>query len=60
MRWGHFEIFRAKDKSWRFRLRAGNGKVVCQSEGYTTRRRAVSGVHAVRRIAGGSIVIDRP
>lgn len=44
-----FEIFPGKDGKWYFRLRAGNGKIVCQSQGYGTKRHCVDGCWAVIR-----------
>jgi uncharacterized protein len=51
---GMFEIFRGKNKDWRFRLRADNGKVIAQSEGYTSRRGVLKGIKSIKRIAAGS------
>ena len=47
MRTPHFEIFRGRDKQWYFRVRASNGKIVCQSEGYTRQRNCYGGIKAV-------------
>jgi uncharacterized protein YegP (UPF0339 family) len=35
------EVFRDKKATWRFRIMAGNGQIVAQSEAYTRRRDAV-------------------
>lgn len=34
---------------WRFRVRARNGEIVAQSEGYTTKAAAETGIRALRR-----------
>lgn len=56
MKQSKFEIFKSDD-GWRFRLRASNGEIVCQSEGYTTKRGAVRGAAACKRNATGAVVL---
>lgn len=34
---------------WRYRVKGGNGEVLCQSEGYTTKADAERGLRALRR-----------
>jgi uncharacterized protein YegP (UPF0339 family) len=46
-----FEVFPSED-GFRWRLKSGNGEVVAQSEGYTTKEHAREGAVAVWRIAG--------
>ena len=60
---GKFVIFMTHSKKnglpeWRFRLKSGNGKIVCQSEGYTIRAGAVKGIAAIKRIAKDAPVVD--
>lgn len=44
----HFILFRSKkNRQWYFRLVAGNGKTVAQSEGYKRKANAVKGIYAV-------------
>ena len=38
-----YEVFRGRRGQWYFHLKAANGKIVCQSEGYNTRRGATQG-----------------
>ncbi len=38
-----YEVFTALDGSWRWRLRAGNGEIVAQSEAYTSKSTAERG-----------------
>jgi uncharacterized protein len=37
---GNFEIFLDSQKQYRWRFRSGNGEIVAQSEGYTTKAAA--------------------
>lgn len=46
-----FEIFKDKQNQWRFRLRAENGEIICQSEGYKTRQGALKGIASIRSCA---------
>lgn len=43
----HFQVFRGLDKQYYFHLRANNGEIVLQSEGYVSRSGAVSGQASV-------------
>jgi hypothetical protein len=43
-----FQVFRGLDLQYYFHLRAPNGEILLQSEGYTRRTSAVSGVSSVR------------
>lgn len=52
-----FEVFRDKKKQWRFRLVAPNGKIIANSEGYTSKRNAELGIEAVRNYAEDSIIL---
>jgi uncharacterized protein len=44
---GSFDLYRSSDNQYRFRLNAGNGNILLQSEGYTTRTNAINGVLSV-------------
>lgn len=46
---GKFVISKGKNKQDYFVLKAGNGEVVLQSEGYTTRKACQNGVESVRK-----------
>ena len=48
-----FEVFPSED-GYRWRLKAGNGEVIAQSEGYGTKEHAVEGAEAVWRAAGSA------
>lgn len=43
-----FEIFTGEDKKAYFHLRAGNGEIVLQSQGYTTKQSAATGIASVK------------
>jgi len=44
----HFEMFVGADDQYYFRLRAGNGEIVLQSEGYVAKAGAENGIESVR------------
>lgn len=46
-----FEVFPSED-GYRWRLKAANGEVIAQSEGYGTKEHAAEGAEAVWRAAG--------
>ena len=46
-----FIVWQSVDGDWRWHLKAGNGEIVAQGEGYRTRAGALRGVAAVRRAA---------
>lgn len=48
---GIFAIFQGADAQYYFHLRAANGEIILQSQGYTTLRSAQNGVETVRRNA---------
>jgi uncharacterized protein YegP (UPF0339 family) len=48
-----FEIFQSpKDNLYYFRLKAKNGRIILQSEGYTQKHNAEGGVEAIKAICG--------
>lgn len=53
-----FELFKGKDKKWFFRLKATNGKIIAQSEGYNRRASALKGIQSVRRNAAKAELIE--
>lgn len=52
------EIFKDRKKQWRFRCKANNGKIVAQSEGYTTKRNCLRGVMALQSIMDGGLLVE--
>lgn len=55
---GRFEIFKDAQGQWRFRLRATNGAIVAQSEGYTRKDDAREGCRAAKRAAHFSKIVE--
>ena len=49
---GKFELYKDKAGQYRFRLKAGNGEVVGQSEGYSSKSSALNGIKSIRTNAG--------
>jgi len=70
MRLGKFERFEGKALSmaskggtfsvrqFYFRLKSGNGEIICQSEAYTSKAMRDKGIRAVRRIAPFARVVE--
>ncbi len=49
MKWPRFSVFRSPVSSeWYWNLRARNGEIIAQSEGYKTRQGALKGIRSVR------------
>jgi len=46
-----FQLFKGKDNQWYFRLKAGNGEIICASEGYTTKQMCQKGIEALKSTA---------
>ena len=46
-----FQVFKGKDNQFYFRLRATNGEIICNSEGYTTKQSCLNGIKAVKSVA---------
>lgn len=46
---GKFELFKGKNNSWYFRLKAGNGQTILTSQKYSSKQAAVNGVSAVKK-----------
>lgn len=53
-----YSIFQGRDSQYYFNLKAGNGEIILQSEGYVNKIGAQSGVASVKRNAPTAIVID--
>ena len=51
-----FEIFNGRDLKPRFRLRANNGKILCQSESYSNVGGARKCIRAIKTCASAVIV----
>lgn len=57
-----FELFARRNvlgrKKWYFRLRAANGQVVAQSEGYSRRVDALNTIQSIAKGAGHAEVVE--
>lgn len=54
-----FELYKARDGQYRFRLKAGNGEIIAVSEGYTTKASAKNGIESVKRNAPTAEIDDQ-
>jgi len=54
-----FEIFKDKAGEWRFNLLANNYKVVCSSEGYSSKRNALNGIECIMKGAKKAKIEER-
>lgn len=55
---GKFEIFKDNAGEYRFRLRAGNGEIIANSEGYTSKNACEKGIASVKENARDAIIED--
>lgn len=53
-----FEIFKAANGQFYFRLKAGNGEVIAFSEGYVTKQGALNGIASVKANAPIATTVD--
>jgi uncharacterized protein YegP (UPF0339 family) len=53
-----FEIFKATNGAYYFRLKAENGEIIASSEGYSSKQAAQNGIAAVRRCAPIAQLVD--
>jgi uncharacterized protein YegP (UPF0339 family) len=56
-----FEVYRGRDKDWRWRLRHQNGRIIAESgEGYKAKVDATHGIDTVKTDAPGAPVVEQP
>ena len=53
-----FEIFKATDGKYYFRLKAVNGEIIAHSEGYSSKQGAQDGIASVKKNAPIAITVD--
>lgn len=53
-----FEIFRDEKQEIRFRLKAPNGEIICQSEGYTTKQACQDTMAVLAMYAAKAKIVD--
>ena len=46
-----FEVFKGQDGDFRFRLKAANGKVVAQGQGYKSKDACLKGIESIKKNA---------
>ena len=56
---GQFVITKDKKGEFRFVLKAGNGEIIAQSEGYAAKASALNGIESVRKNAPDAKVEDK-
>lgn len=55
---GQFTISQGKDDQFYWNLKADNGEIICQSQGYTTKQNAQKGIESVRANAPTAEIVD--
>jgi uncharacterized protein YegP (UPF0339 family) len=55
---GKFEVFRDKQRKFRFRLKAGNGEIIAVGEAYESRAGALNGIESIKNNAPAAQVVD--
>ena len=53
-----FEVFKGKGGDFRFRLKAANGKVICQGQGYKSKDACVKGIESIKKNAGTAAIVE--
>lgn len=53
---GKWEFFKGNRGKWYFHLKAANGKILCQSEGYSTKKGCLKGIAAIKKCVNGPII----
>ena len=52
-----FEVFKGKGGDFRFRLKAANGKVIAQGQGYKSKDACLKGIESIKKNAKGASVV---
>ncbi|MEU3010098.1 YegP family protein [Nocardia asteroides] len=55
---GKFEIFTDASGKFRWRLKAGNGEIIAQSQAYETKETAKKGIASVQTNAADAALVD--
>jgi uncharacterized protein YegP (UPF0339 family) len=55
---GKFEWYKDKKGKFRFRLKAGNGQIIAQSEAYETKDSCLNGIESVKDNAPGAATAE--
>jgi uncharacterized protein YegP (UPF0339 family) len=51
-----FEVYKGKRGDFRFRLKAANGKVICDGQGYKSKDACMKGIESIKKNAKGAAV----
>ena len=52
-----FEVWESKGE-FRFRLKAANGQIIAQSQGYANKASCLKGIESIKNNAGGAPVVE--
>ena len=52
-----FEVFKGTNGDFRFRLKAANGKIIAQGQGYKTKDACLKGIESIKKNARGASVV---
>ncbi|MFB8004965.1 YegP family protein [Nocardia sp. NPDC056000] len=55
---GKFELFADAADKFRWRLKAGNGEVIAQSQAYASKEAAKKGIASVQTNSAGAALVD--
>lgn len=55
---GKFEVYTDKAGEYRFRLKAGNGQVIANGQGYKSKASCLEGIASIKRNAAEADIID--
>ena len=53
-----FEVYQDKSGKWRFRLKATNGQVIANGQGYASKRACLNGIESIRKNAPIAEIVD--
>jgi len=53
-----FEVYQDRGGKWRWRLKATNGRIICDSaQGYVNKEDAYAGINSVRKYVNSQIIL---
>lgn len=56
---GKFVLFKGKDKKWYWNLVARNGEIIADSQGYSSKLAAKTGIRSVKRNALFARIVEK-
>lgn len=54
-----FEVYTDKRGTFRFRLKAGNGQIIANGQGYKTKKSCLAGIASVQKNAVDAVIVDK-